>query len=180
VRFVVFCDDQAAARLFIKAMHDSRPFLPADSGKFWEMMEQRIHQRVLAVTRARMNDQPRRFVDYDQILVFIKNVERDRFRSIVDLFRRWFVYFNSVAAAHEIARAGWGAIEGDELFPHQLLKARSRISWQLARQKLIETKPCCFFRHEQFDGCRFFCHAASVVTVDRSVARHIVDVAIRG
>jgi hypothetical protein len=110
VRFVVFCDDQAATRFFIKTMHDSRPFFPANSGKFREMMEQRIHQCVLAVTRARMNDQPGRFVDYDQVFIFIKNVERDRFRLIVDLLRWRFVYFNAIASAYEIARAGGGTI----------------------------------------------------------------------
>ena len=50
-------------------------------------MEQRIDQRVLAVTRAGVNDQPSRLVDHDQVFVFVKNLERDRFRSIVDLVR---------------------------------------------------------------------------------------------
>ncbi len=91
-------------------MHDSRPFFPADSGKPWKVMQQGIDQGVLTVTGARMNNQPGRFVYHDQVFIFIKDLERNRFRLIVDLFWRRFVYFNAIAGAHEIARPGGGAI----------------------------------------------------------------------
>ena len=110
VRFISFCDYQTTACFFIQPMHDSRPFFAADSRKLREMMQQRIDQCVLAVAGARMNNETGWFVDHDQVLIFEKNIERNRFRLIVDRFRRWLVYFNAIAGAHKIARTGRGAI----------------------------------------------------------------------
>ena len=62
-----------------------------------------------------MNDQSRRFVDYDQVFIFIKNVERNRFRLIVDFLRCRLAHFNAVAAAHEIARAGGIIMAGRDI-----------------------------------------------------------------
>ena len=110
VRFIGFCDDQTTARLFIQSMDNSRPFFSADSGKLRKVMQQRIDQCVLAMASARMNDQPRWLVDYDQVFIFIKNIEGNRFRLIVDLFQRRLVHFNAITGAHKIARPGSGAI----------------------------------------------------------------------
>src|SRR5436309_299489 len=87
-------------------MHYSRSFFPADSRKVRGMVKERIHQGVLALSGTGMNNESCLFVDYVQIFVFVKNFERDRFRLIVDLFRRRLVYFTAIAAAHEIARPG--------------------------------------------------------------------------
>jgi len=110
MRFIVLRHDQAAARVFIKPVNDSGAFLAANAGEFWKMMKQRVHQRSAALPGAGMNDEAGLFVDHDQIVVLIKNFERNRFRLIVDLFRRRFVDFNSIARADGIARPGRGSI----------------------------------------------------------------------
>src|SRR4029077_6837770 len=79
MRHVGFCDDKTPARFFVQPMNDSRSFFAADSGQLRKVMQQRIDQRVLTLTGARMNDYPRRFVDHNQVFIFIKNVERNRF-----------------------------------------------------------------------------------------------------
>src|ERR1700730_607084 len=104
MRLIVFCHDQTTARLFIKPMHDSWPFFSADSRKLWKMMEQRVHECVFALSGPRMNNESCLFVDHDQIVVFVKDIERDRFRLIVDLLRWRLIYLNAIAAADEIAR----------------------------------------------------------------------------
>src|SRR5438105_2651550 len=78
--FVVFRDHQAAARVFIKPVNDSRAFLAANAGQFWKMMKKRVHQSSGTVSGAGMNDQPGLLVDYDQIVILMKNIERNRFR----------------------------------------------------------------------------------------------------
>ena len=88
MRLIVFRDDEAAARFFVEAMDDAWPFFAADAGKGGAMMKQCIDQRVFPMTGARMNYQTGRFVDDDEIVIFKKNIERNRFRLIVDLFRR--------------------------------------------------------------------------------------------
>ncbi len=52
------------------------------------MAEQCVDQGVLPMTRARMNDEPRRLIDDNDIFVFEQNLERNRLRLIVDLFQR--------------------------------------------------------------------------------------------
>jgi len=63
--FVVLRHNQTTARFFIQSMHDAGPFFSTDSGQLWKMMKKSIHQRPFALTRARMNNQPRRLIDYD-------------------------------------------------------------------------------------------------------------------
>ena len=78
--FVVFRDDQAPARVFIKPVNDPGAFLAANAGQFWKMMKKRVHQSSGTVSGAGMNDQPGLLVDYDQIVILMKNIEGNRFR----------------------------------------------------------------------------------------------------
>ena len=116
MRFVIFRDSETAARFLVEPMDNAWPFFSADAGEFWKMMKQGVDERVLALTGPRMNDQSRRFIDHDQIVVFVKNVERNRLRFDVDLFRRWLGDLNAVAETNGIAWPGRGAIERDEFF----------------------------------------------------------------
>ena len=90
VRLIVFRDDEAAAGFFVETVHDAGPFFAADSGKGGAMMKQCIDQGVFPMTRSRMNHETGRFADDNEIVVFEKNLQRNRLRLIVDLFERWF------------------------------------------------------------------------------------------
>ena len=72
---------------------------------------------MLFVAGAGMHNQTRRFIYDDEIVVFEKDGERNRFGLIVDLLRRRLVQFNFVAAAHEITRPRRRAIAPDEPAP---------------------------------------------------------------
>lgn len=87
---IILRDDDATARVLIEAMHNSRTLLAANSRKIWAMMQQRIHQRVFAMTGSGMNDQPSGLVDHNEIVVLKQNIERNVLRFDVDLFNRWF------------------------------------------------------------------------------------------
>lgn len=123
MRLVVLGHDETTARLFIEPMNNAGPLFAANSGKRTRMMKQRIDERVLPVTSARMYDQTGRFVQDEEIIVFKKNFERDRFRLIVDLFRRRLAKIDKIAGAHEIARPGRFAVTANESAANQLLKA---------------------------------------------------------
>jgi len=86
------------------------------------MMEQGVDQSMLAMACARVNHQPGRFVDHDQIVVLKKNIERDRLGLIIGFFRQWLGYANSIARPDPITRAGSLAIQADETVPDQLLQ----------------------------------------------------------
>ena len=108
------------------------------------------------MTSARMNNQARRFIDDNEIVVFEKSLQRNCFRSIVDLFGRWLAEVNLIAVADEIARPRGGPVEPHESSTDQLLQSRARISCQLTGEKAIETKPRIFFLRYQFNDCRSF------------------------
>ena len=120
------------------------------------MAEQCVDQSVLPMTSARMNNEPSRLIDDNDVLVFEKNIERNRFRLIVDLFERWLAEVNFIAIADEIARPRGGPVEPHESSTDQLLESRARISCQLTGEKAIETKPRIFFLRYQFNDCRSF------------------------
>src|ERR1022692_4748419 len=113
MRFVVFRYHQTAARLFVETMNDSRTFFAANSGKCFAMIKQRVDQCVLTMTSPRMNYHSGGLVDYDEIGVFKKNVERDLLWLIIDLFQRRLDEIDTVPRPPEIARARRFSIDFD-------------------------------------------------------------------
>jgi hypothetical protein len=119
---IVLCHHQAAARFLVQSMNNARALLSTHAGKIRAMMEEGVDQSMLAMARARVNHQPGRFVDYDQIVVFKKNIERDRLWLIIGFFRQWLGYANSIARPDPITLASSLAIQADETIPDQLLQ----------------------------------------------------------
>ncbi len=74
---VVFGHDHNAAGFFVQAMHNARPLNAANARQsVAAVMDQRIDQRAGPIAVARVHHQPGRFVDNDEISVFVQNVER--------------------------------------------------------------------------------------------------------
>ena len=114
MRRIIFRDDKTAAGVFVETMHDAGPFFSTDAGQHGAMAEQCVDQSVLAMTGTGMNDEPGRFVDDDEIVVFEENVERNRFRPGVDLFRRRFGDFDLITGSQKLPWPSSGAVEADE------------------------------------------------------------------
>src|SRR6266487_5393963 len=108
MRHVVFCNDQAAARFFVEAVNDSRAFFSADARKGRAMAEQRVNQSVLAMTSAGMNNEASRFIYDNKIVVFEKNVERNRLWLIIYLLQRRLGQFDFISG-----RAIVAAVDGE-------------------------------------------------------------------
>ena len=159
MRFVIFRHHQTAARFFVETVNDSRTLLAANSGKCFAMIEQRVDQGVLTMTSPRMNYHAGGLVDYDEICIFKKNVERDLLWLIVDLFQRRLDEIDLVTRTYEIARTRRFAFEFDESRTNQLLNSRARELIQLTGEKTIEARTrrvtwngendCCLFRRAQ-------------------------------
>src|SRR5439155_5377227 len=114
MRDVVFCCDKAAACFLIEPVNDTRPFFSADTRQCRTMVQQRVDQRVFAVTGAGMNGHPSRFVDHDEIVVFEQNLQWNRFRSGLDFLRRWISEFNLIACSYNLVWACGCAVETNE------------------------------------------------------------------
>ncbi len=78
MRAVAFCNHKASAGVFVKPMNDSRPDHPANAAKAGAaVVQQRVYQSMPRMARAGMNDQSRRFVEHQQMLVLVKNSQRN-------------------------------------------------------------------------------------------------------
>jgi len=107
---IVFGGNETATRVFVEAVHNSGTFPAADTGKVRAMMQKRIHQSVLGIAGARMNNQSGGFIDHDQIRVFVNDLERYRLRFGRDFLRWWFGYPDLITGPDQIAGPGWFAI----------------------------------------------------------------------
>jgi hypothetical protein len=78
------------------------------------MAKQRVDQSVFAMAGARMNSEPGRFIDNDEIIVFEENLKGHRLWSSLDLLQRRLDEFNLIAIPHKLAWPGPCAVEPNE------------------------------------------------------------------
>src|SRR5215468_2507634 len=103
MRDVIFSNDKTTTGLFVETMNDSRAFFPANSRQHSAMVEQCVDQSVFAMSRTRVNDQLRRLVDHDEVVVFEQNFKRDRLRQGLDFFQRRLGEINLIAPSNNLA-----------------------------------------------------------------------------
>ena len=72
-------DHQQAARVAVEAVDDPRPLDAGDPtpGRAVAVGQQRVDQRAAGMARRRMDDQPGRLVDDQQVVVLVDDAERD-------------------------------------------------------------------------------------------------------
>ena len=151
MRRVVLRDDESAAGLFVETMNNPRAFLSPNAGKIAAVGEQRVHERMLLMTRARMHDNSGRLVQDEEVVVFENDIERDLLRLGFDFLDLGFPHFHVVAGADEIARPGRFAIVGDELAANQRLQSGPGKRGKRLGQKTVEPLPGLFFGNDELD-----------------------------
>jgi hypothetical protein len=119
-------------------MDDSGAFLSTDAGKILAMREERIHQGMRLMPRARVHDDAGRLVEHEEIVVLEKDVELYLFRLRFNFLELRFPQFNLVAGADQIARPGWFPIQADEPVANQRLESGAREGGERFRQDTIE------------------------------------------
>ena len=135
---VVLRDDQNAAGFLVEPMHDSGTFFSPNAGKIFAVSEERVHQRVLLMAGAGMNNESGGLVQDEEIVVFEKNVEVHRLRLRVDLRNFGFPHFNDRTRADGIARPRRFSIHGHELFSNEGLKSGPGKGGERLGEKAIE------------------------------------------
>ncbi len=77
---IVLRDHHCPTGVFVEPVHDTRTLHAADPRQAVTTMgQQSIDQCTAFIARSRMNNHPRGFIDHQQIVVFIKDIERDFF-----------------------------------------------------------------------------------------------------
>ena len=71
-----FGDDHHAACVLVKAVDDAGALLATNAGQAVAAMRQQgINERLVRIAGGRMDNQPRRLIQHNQMCVFIQNVE---------------------------------------------------------------------------------------------------------
>ena len=74
-------DDHQTARVLVETMDDTGPADPADPGKACTtMVDQRVYECTVRVSRRRVDNQPRGLIDDDQMCILKSDIQRDRLR----------------------------------------------------------------------------------------------------
>src|SRR4029453_10490026 len=102
---VIFRDDETTARLLVETMNNAGTLFSADPGEAGAMMKQGVDQSMRLVSRARMHDQPRRFVEHEQVVVFEEDLERNFLGLRVNFTKRRNSQPNDIAGADSLASA---------------------------------------------------------------------------
>jgi hypothetical protein len=73
VRLIRFGHNQQSRSSFVETMDDSRSQDAADAGKVLAMVKDGIHHGILKVSRRRVNNHARRFVNHQDMLIFVND-----------------------------------------------------------------------------------------------------------
>ncbi|MEY3480832.1 MAG: hypothetical protein RIQ71_1607 [Verrucomicrobiota bacterium] len=116
MRGVVFRHENATAGVLVQAMHDTGAKRMATRRKFSRVVQQRVNQRPSPVAHGGVDNQPRRFVEADEIVVLVQYFERDVFRLRVRAcFNcRRFLRANIVARPQRLRCARRGTVDRNE------------------------------------------------------------------
>ena len=124
-RFRLFGDNQQAGCIFIDTMDESQGRIIGIVGRIvFQIPGKGIHQRSGIVSVSGMYDQPCRFVDHQQIVIFVHDLYRDIFRENLESPRRSchhnchnILRFHPVIAFHRFAVCHDTTGIGSRLYP---------------------------------------------------------------
>ena len=139
MRGVVLRRHEAPARLLVEPVNDSRPLFPADPRERAAVVQERVDHCSLTVPCSRVDDHPRGLVDYNEIFIFKKHLERNALRQGVGRFHRWNGERHPVIQPEALRGFRGSGIQLRVTGFDQLLYARSR-QLGMRGEKAVETR----------------------------------------
>src|SRR5262249_41225836 len=123
-------------------------------------------------------------VDDDQVVVFVENLQRNRFRPGLDPLRGGWIHLNLAAGWHKVGSSRGPAIETNESGADQLLDPRARQFRKRLGQKKIQPHPGMLLWHDEFERCGCFaCRfklATALLLLATSLLLQSVSMSIEG
>jgi hypothetical protein len=148
VRCVCAGDDDGARGVFVEAMNDAGTQRTADGGEtvggVREVMQERGDECVRFGTDAGMDDHRRRLVDYGEVGVFVKNLERDRLGLDAAGWRGRKADGDRFAERDAVRRLFRGAVDENVAIFHERLNAIAAEFGQLRGKETIEALASVF------------------------------------
>ena len=131
-------DDQRTRGSFVEPVHDSRPCRAANRGKLPEAIEQGADQRSARFSGARMHYDSGGLIDDGEVIVFVENLQRNRFRSDGERLGRRNFNFYFFSGFDAMRRLRGDAVDVHSAPGDEFLKARSAEIGRMSREITIE------------------------------------------
>ena len=146
MRRVVLGDNDTAGRAFVEPVNDAGTFHATDTGKTAAtVMEERVDERVLEVSRRRVHNHTGRLVDDDEVVVFEEYGERDCLRLRFESARSRYLDGNPVAGTNFVAWFGRLVVDAGVVVFDELLKKGARAFRYLGLQEPVESLAAVVF-----------------------------------
>ena len=158
---VIFRRDDKAGGIPVDAVDDTRPQFAVDAGKALPaVVEQRIDQRTVRVSRCWVYHQPLGLIDNNDVRVLVYHLQRDVLRNHIYRLRRGPGNGHGLAAGQPGILRQRAALRGDSPLLRQALKggaAQPRLFRQPRIQTLSRILSRCLQRHRLHSASS--CHA---------------------
>lgn len=138
VRAVVLCHHHQSGCSAIQTVHDTRPSLAADATQVFDMMQQGVDERALAVPRGRMDHHAGRFVDDNDVRIVIDDRQWEGLRLRRRRFGRRNLQRDQLAFSDDRTGAADFATHVGEPLPDQTLNLRACMVRDLSGEDMIE------------------------------------------
>ena len=117
--------------------------------------QQRIEQRSFPVAAARMHHEAGRFVDDEEGVVLVDDIERNILRQVCEhrgIGRRADLYL--FAARELVPRQRGPPVDGHAMLAHPVRETAARMLGQQARERLVQAQPRAVLGRDQRQGVR--------------------------
>jgi len=131
--------NQTTGSVLVQTMNNARALDSADAGKpALAMMQQRVDQRAIGISRRGMHHHAVRLVDHDEVVILEMNFQRVFLRRVDQRHGLGQRDGDEIAGFHRISRLGGMAVDDDELLADERLDARAREIRQARGKKRVE------------------------------------------
>lgn len=146
---IVLSHDDAAGGVLIQPVNNAGAKRMPASGKLSAVGEQRVDKGVRRITCCWVHDETRGFVDHDEVIVFVKDVEGDVLGFESGFLRRRKNRFDSITGLDRMVRLDLLPVESDKSLLDELLNVRPRPVGKLLRKKSIQPRARAGFRYDK-------------------------------
>lgn len=139
------CGDNATACVLVESMHDSRALFPADPGQgSLAVVQEGVDKGSVGITCGGMDDEAHWFVDDDQILVLMQDVERNVLGSEACWLRLGKGYRDGITGGDWYFRPCLFSVEEDVSILEEGLDTRAGEFGEFLSQEQVNSLPVAF------------------------------------
>ena len=147
---VVLGNHHDARRAAVQAVDDTRARLASNAAEIRHVMEQRVDECSRWMTRARVHDEPGRFVDHGQVSILVQDFEWQRLTGHLRWRRVRNINGDALPVAHRKIRSRVAAFDRHVPVRDEFLDEGARPSFEHGHEKAVQPLTAEIGRHREF------------------------------